>query len=238
MSSSLRASLPIVQQDSTERREVLATLMARSAPMPAVVDGVLLEMEAVAREEGIPIIGRLEGMTLQTLASLSGRRAARVLDIGTAIGYSAIWLARALPPDGRVTSIEIDPDRAARAVRYIERAGYADRVDVLVGDAFKLLPGLGLFDVIFQDVMKHRYFGDSPELAGELLELSKSHLDEQGVLLIDNAFCGGHLLDETQDPHSNEVLGVRHMNTLLARDPDFTGVILPLRDGLWVARRN
>ncbi|SCF09032.1 Predicted O-methyltransferase YrrM [Micromonospora haikouensis] len=237
MSSSLRGPLPIVPQDSTDAGELYATSLVRMAALPAAVDEVLREIEDVAREEQIPVVGRLEGMLLQTLASLPGASTRRILDIGTAIGYSAIWLARALAPGGRVTTIEIDPVRAGRAARFIDRAGYADRVDVLVGDAFDMLPELGEFDVIFQDVMKHRYFGDDPSKAAELLKLSKSHLAPQGVLFIDNAFCGNHVLDEG-DPDSIEARGVRLMNELLAQDTDFTSVILPVRDGLWVARRS
>ncbi|GAA2529682.1 O-methyltransferase [Pilimelia columellifera] len=237
MSSSLRGSLPIVPQDSTDPRELYATSLARAAALPAVIDEVLREMEDVAREEQIPVVGRLEGVMLQTLASLPGPSTRRILDIGTAIGYSAIWLARALAPGGRVTSIEIDPVRAARAARFIERAGYADRVDVLVGDAFDIVPGLGEFDVIFQDVMKHRYFGDDPSKAAALLKLSKSHLDPQGVLMIDNAFCGNHVLDGTATD-SIEARGVQTMNELLSQDTDFVSVILPVRDGLWVAHRS
>lgn len=229
----MSTSLPIVPQDSTEPRELYATALLRTAPMPAQIDDVLREMEDIAREEEIPVVGRLEGMVVRTLASLPGASTRRILDIGTAIGYSSIWLAGALGPGGRVTSIEIDPVRAGRAVEFIERAGYADRVDVLVGDAFDMLPGLGGFDVIFQDVMKHRYFGDDPSKAAELLKLSKSLLNPGGVLLIDNAFCGSHVLGSDPDPV--EARGVQVMNELLARDADFTSVILPIRDGLWVA---
>lgn len=231
----IRTSLPIVPQDSTDPREIFATQMARLAPLPERLAAVLAEMEDVARQEQIPVIGRLEGAVVQMLAGLG--RGARVLDIGTAIGYSALWLASALPAGGRVTSIEIDPERAERARGYIAKAGYSDRIEVVLGDAFDVLPGLATFDLIFQDVMKHRYFGADPCLAVDLLKLCCAHLADDGVLIIDNALCGRGVLEPDGHDSSNEVIGVRNLNDTLAKDPDFVSVILPLRDGLWVARR-
>jgi predicted O-methyltransferase YrrM len=234
----ITTSLPIVPQESADPREIYATSLARLASLPERFGAVMADMEAVAKEEGIPVIGRLEGAIVQVLISMRRNTTTRVLDIGTAIGYSALWLASALPGNGKVTSIELDPQRAARAEDFIERAGFADRIEVLVGDAFDLIPDLGLYDVIFQDIVKHRYFGSDPCLATELLKLSKLHLDVDGVLMIDNAFCGGGVIDAELAEPSCELIGVRSMNAALACDPDFTSVILPVRDGLWLAQRN
>lgn len=167
-----RTPLPIVPQDGDDPRELYASLLVKLIPLAEPVEGVLSEIEEAARTEGIPIVGRLEGSILQILTMLHGRRAMRILDIRTAIGYSAIWLAAALGPGGTVTTIELEPERAQRARRYIERAGFADRVEVLEGDAFDLIPTLGTYDLIFQDVMKHVYFGSDPELALSLLRLT------------------------------------------------------------------
>jgi predicted O-methyltransferase YrrM len=231
------AALTIVPQDSTDPRETFAAEIARLSALPPKVSAVLTEMEDVARVEGIPIIGRLEGAVIRMLAGLHCPPGARVLDIGTAIGYSALWLATALPADCRITSLELDPQRADRAREYIARAGCADRIEVLTGDAFELMPGLGTFHLIFQDVMKHRYFGGDPYLAVELLELSTSHLAEDGVMIIDNAFAGGHVFEDFGPDTLNQVVGIRNLNEALAKDPAFQSVIVPLRDGLWVARR-
>jgi caffeoyl-CoA O-methyltransferase len=230
-------SLAIVPQDSTDPREIFATETARASALPPKLSAVLTEIEDVARSEGIPIIGRLEGAIVRMLAGLHYPAGARVLDIGTAIGYSALWLADALPADGRIVSIEIDPIRAARAEGYIARAGYADRIEVMVGDAFDLIPELGTFDLIFQDVMKHAYFGSDPYLALELLKQCTSHLADDGVMIIDNAFCGGCVFEPDSPDTVNQVIGVRNLNEALAKDPSFQSVIVPLRDGLWVARR-
>ncbi|PWV85436.1 Predicted O-methyltransferase YrrM [Prauserella marina] len=233
----INTPLPIVPQDSTDPKEVFATALARAVELPPRLATVMTEIETVANNEGIPVIGRLEGTIVQTLATLRGERATRVLELGTAIGYSALWLAHALPEGGKVTSIELDPERAARAADFIDRAGFADRVEIIVGDVFELLPNLGVYDLIFQDVMKHRYFGGDPALATELLRLTKSHLEADGVLMIDNAFCGGGVVAGDIGEPSNELAGVRRMNEVLASDPDFASVIVPVRDGLWVAHR-
>jgi predicted O-methyltransferase YrrM len=233
----INAALPIVPQDSSDPREVFATSLVRAAELPPRLEAIITEIEKVAKDEGIPVIGRLEGTIIQMLATLRGERATRVLELGTAIGYSALWLAHALPEGGKVTSIELDPERAARAADFIDRAGFADRVEIIVGDLFEVLPSLGVYDLIFQDVMKHRYFGGDPALATELLRLTKSHLEVDGILMIDNAFCGGGVVSGDIDQPSNELAGVRRMNEVLAHDPDFASVIVPVRDGLWVARR-
>jgi predicted O-methyltransferase YrrM len=230
-------SLPIVPQDSSDPREIFATDLVRRAALPERLETVLTEIETVAGEEGIPVIGRLEGTIIRMLTMLRGDSAMRVLDLGTAIGYSALWLGHALPHGGKVTSIELDPKRAARAAEFIDRAGMADRIEIIVGDALEILPGLGLYDLIFQDIMKHRYFGSDPALASELLRQTKAHLAVDGLLMIDNAFCGGGVVAGDRAEPSNELTGVRHTNERLATDTDFAGVILPVRDGLWIAQR-
>ena len=229
--------LPIVPQDGDDPRELYASWLVKLMPPAEPVEGVLSEIEEAARIEGIPIVGRLEGSILQILTMLHGRRAMRVLDIGTAIGYSAIWLAAALGPGGTVTTIELDPERAQRARRYIERAGLADRVELVEGDAFDLIPTLGTYDLIFQDVMKHVYLSSDAELALSLLRLSVEHLAPAGVLMIDNALCGNGVLDPEAHGTSNQLAGVQTLNDALGRDPAFRSVILPGRDGLWLAQR-
>lgn len=229
--------LEIVPQDGADPREVYSHSLVRQMPLPEPVESVLSEIEEAARIEGIPIVGRLEGSIIQILTMLRGSRPMEILDIGTAIGYSAIWLASALGPAGKVTTIELDPVRAQRARGYIEKAGFADRVQLLEGDAFDLIPTLGTFDLIFQDVMKHVYFGSDGDLALSLLRLSVEHLAPDGVLLIDNALCGNHVVDPGTHGESNQLAGVRALNDALVRDPAFRSVILPVRDGLWVAQR-
>jgi len=114
-----------------------------------------LERDSIAR--GIPIVGPSVGAILSVLVRATGAR--RVLELGTANGYSAILLARALPRGGRVTTVEWDAAMAAEARANLWRARQSRRVDVLVGDAFDLMRGMraGTFDLVFMDIEKEMY---------------------------------------------------------------------------------
>src|SRR5256885_1737565 len=120
-------------------------------------DEVLAEMEARAEKEAIPIVGPLVGRLFHLLATMIGAK--RVMELGSAIGYSTIWWARAVGPGGRVFYTDGDPKKAGEAKRYVERARVADRVDLLVGDAVESMNTAvdGPFDVVFCDIDKHGY---------------------------------------------------------------------------------
>src|SRR5262249_8501427 len=119
-------------------------------------DPVLLDIARDGVEKGLPLVDAEVGALLRVLAAAVG--AARILEIGTAIGYSGIWLAGALPPDGMLLTMEIDAARAATARANFARAGLASRASVIVGDAQRMLAKVsGPFDVIFQDGDKMQY---------------------------------------------------------------------------------
>lgn len=119
-------------------------------------DPVLREMERYATKQSTPIIGPACGRLLYQLARLI--RAQRVFEMGSAIGYSTLWLARAVGPDGTVFYTDGDPGNAQRARKYLSRAGVLDRVRVQVGEALQLLKSTdGEFDLIFNDVDKAQY---------------------------------------------------------------------------------
>jgi predicted O-methyltransferase YrrM len=126
-------------------------------------DELLLELEAEAEREDIPIVGPVVGGLLFILASAV--RAQNILEIGTATGYSAIYLARACEPvNGRVVTLEIDRSMAARARRNFQKAGQGDRVEVRVVDALETLGRLeGEFDLIFIDIEKNDYIKALPD---------------------------------------------------------------------------
>ncbi|MFQ6013771.1 MAG: class I SAM-dependent methyltransferase, partial [Thermoplasmata archaeon] len=114
-------------------------------------DAVLTRLEAEAREEDIPIVGPRVGSLLQILTSLLGAR--RVLELGTAVGYSALWLARGMAPNGKLITVEARESMADRARRNVAEAGMADVIEVRVGEAFSVLPELeGDFDLVFNDI--------------------------------------------------------------------------------------
>lgn len=120
-------------------------------------DEVLLRLEAEARSEGIPIVGPLVGELLFILARASQAR--QILELGTATGYSAIYLARGCEPlNGRVVTLESDPSMAARARTNLLQAGVGARVEVRLGEALSLMAAMaGPFDFIFLDIDKESY---------------------------------------------------------------------------------
>ena len=232
-----RSALPIVPQQSDDPLAGYALqLLARRIPeLP--LDTVLLEMEALAEREQIPIIGPLEGAIIQALLQMRHPAPRCVLDIGTSIGYSALWLARGLPAESKVVSIEIDPQRVRLARKFVEKAGYQHQIEIIEGDVMELLPTLGMFELILQDVIKHVYFGKSAQLSLQLLAYCLEHLVDGGVLLGDNAFCMGEVLLEDADELPVQVLGIKAYNDLVATHRQLDSVILPVRDGLWLSHK-
>jgi predicted O-methyltransferase YrrM len=154
--------------------------------------------------------------------------ARRVLEVGTLGGYSGIWLARALPSDGRLVTIEGDEGRAAVARTAFERAGVADRVDLRVGEALDTLATLdGPFDAVFLDADK----APLPAYLDETLRL----LRVGGLLLCDNTFMDGRIADPDAD--GADLRGMREFNERVANDPRFVTAVIPVRDGLLAALR-
>jgi caffeoyl-CoA O-methyltransferase len=146
-------------------------------------DPLLLELEREAQEEGIPIVGPVVGELLFILARATA--AAHILELGTATGYSTIYLARACAPQkGRVLTLEMDPDLARRARSNFAKAGLADRIEVSVGQALDLLPTMsGPFDLMFMDIDKESYRAALP-FCYHLLKVG-------GLLITDNVGFAG-----------------------------------------------
>lgn len=164
---------------------------------------------------------------LQLLVRAAGVR--RAVEVGTLAGYSAIRIARALPEDGELVTLEIDPRHAAVARRSLEDAGVAGRVELRVGDAAELLPALGpdgSLDLVFVDADKERY--------GMYLEEAARLLRRGGLFVADNAFWKGRV----PDPGGDELAVVLdRFNRRVAADRRFEATILPVGDGLLVGVR-
>ena len=192
-------------------------------------DPILLEMEQRAEETGFPIVGPDAGRLLHILARAA--RARRVLELGSGYGYSAYWLARALPEGGEVICTDRDPEHRDAALAYFARAGLQGKLRFEVGDALELLDQLrGPFDLIFNDIDKRAY--------PAVIERVVARLPVGGLFLTDNTLWKGKVAapdeaDETDD----QLAGVLEFNRALAAHPQLDVVILPLRDGVTVAMR-
>lgn len=184
-------------------------------------------------ELGFPPIhvSPLEGRILAVLARLGG--AERLLELGTLGGYSALWLISMLPEHARLTTVEAEPGHAALAREAFKRAGER-RIEVLEGDARRVIEeqllgergGTGSFDLVFIDADKGNY----PYYLNAACELLKPG----GLLLGDNAYWEGKVVDASVRDVETEA--IRLFNRRLAEDPRFESVLLPVRDGLAVAR--
>ena len=189
-------------------------------------DQLLASLREEADRSGLPpiAISPDEGRLLQVL--LTAIDARRVLEVGTLGGYSAIWMARALPDDSHLLSLEIEPQHADFARRYIERAGLSARVEVRVGRALDVLPSLDgqQFDAIFLDADK--------EPLPTYFEWALRLLRPGGLLIADNTLWGGRVLDEAE--RDEKTTAVREFNRRMATDPRILGIIVPTHDGVAV----
>jgi caffeoyl-CoA O-methyltransferase len=189
-------------------------------------DPVIAEMEAYAAEHDVPIVGPAVGTLLEILARSIG--ADRVFEMGSAIGYSTAFFARAVGRGGQVVYTDGSAENAARANSYLERAGLADRVVFRVGDAAGSLGATtGYYDVIFIDVDKDGY--------PRALQAAAPRVRRGGYLLADNTLWSGKVVDPEARDAATE--GIRQFNRTLFALQEFRSVIVPLRDGVAIARR-
>ena len=187
-------------------------------------DPVQREQERYALKHKVPIIGPACGRLLYQLARTIKTR--RVFEMGSAIGYSTLWLARAVGPKGRVFYTDSDPANAARAEDYLRRASMLERVRVLIGDAVQLLDSTaGEFDLIFNDVDKEYY----PEVLG----LVAARLRPGGLFITDNVLWSGRVTEA--EPKEESTRAIQEFNSRLAALPEFFTTIVPLRDGLSIS---
>lgn len=189
-------------------------------------DPLLREMEERAAQEDIPISDPEVGRFLGILARATGARL--VVEIGTAIGYGALCLARGAP-EARVISIDTDPQRLAVARGYLERAGVADRVELIEGAALEALPRLaGPFDLAYVDAVKKEY--------RRYLDQLVPKLRVGGVVALDNLLWKGRVADppDEDDPDAD---ALRAFNGYLMMHPQLQAVVLPFGDGLGVATK-
>lgn len=187
---------------------------------------VIAEMEAEALVRDIPIVGPAVATLLALLAESIGAR--RVFELGSAIGYSTAFFAVAVGPEGRVFYTDGSTKNAEEARGYLRRLKLLDRVEMQVGEAVGLLEAsTGDFDVVFIDIDKDGY--------PAALEAAAPRVRPGGFLLADNVLWSGRVVDASvRDPATE---GIREFNRRLFARNDFSSVIVPLRDGVAVARK-
>lgn len=212
-----------MRQTAQQRAEIAASLNALFAPD----DDALRAALDAGRDASMPAIqiSPLQGRLLQVLAAACGAR--KILEMGALAGYSGIWLARALPPDGRLISLEVSEKHAAVARASLARAGLGDRAEVRVGPATETLPALAAeapFDLIFIDADKPGY----PAYLDWALKLSRPG----SIIIADNCIRGGRPLRATaNDDASTQALG--EYDRRVASDPRLRSVALPIdSDGM------
>lgn len=192
--------------DAAAWRQVDDYLVGALQPADPALDAAL----AASAEAGLPAINVApnQGKMLMLLAQTAGAR--RILEIGTLGGYSTIWLARALPPEGRLVSLEFDPRHAEVARANLERAGVAERCEVRVGRALDLLPAVeGPFEFVFIDADKP----SNPDYFAWALRLARPG----GLIVIDNVVRGGGVADA--DSAEPAIQGTRRMFEAIAAEP-------------------
>lgn len=190
-------------------------------------DPVLARIEEDAHRNNVPIVDPHEGMLLYLLVKIAGAR--RILELGTATGYSGIWLLRGTE-GGTLTTFEMDPNRARTARQNFADAGFGKQAIVLEEDAVKGLEKVDLrFDACFIDLLNSF---PSEDVTRRALDLSLERLDAGALLMADNALRQGDVVR----PRTQQSRNVAYYNELVAKHPRLEAVVIPIRDGLSVAR--
>jgi len=189
-------------------------------------DAVLADMERYAKEHDIAIIGPDCGRLLALMAKISGAK--RIFEMGSAIGYSAIWFARAAGPGAEIYCTDGDPANAELARTNFERAGVSKSIRFMTGDAVDLIDSTeGSFDIILIDVYKHQY--------PAALKKSLPRLKSGGLVVTDNVLWSGRV---TEPPKDDNTRGILEFNRAVFGSPELFSAIVPLRDGVAICRKS
>ena len=203
--------------------ELEAYLLEHARPAGSLFDELRERTYAEMRSPQMQV-GRIEGALLRILIGAVGAR--RVLEIGTFTGYSALSMASAMPDDGEIITCDVDPIATKVAREFFDRSPHGKKIRIALGPALETIATLaGPFDVVFLDADKERY----PDYYEATLPLLRSG----GLLLGDNAMWSG----EVVDPKTPQAKAIAAFNAKVAADPRVDNVLLPVRDGLMIARK-
>ncbi len=193
-------------------------------------DSLLIEMEEYASENKVPILGRQSSAFLEQMIRIYNP--ANVLEIGTAIAYSTIKIARNLKKKGTVDTIELSKDNAKLAKDYIKRSGAGSKINLIEGDALKVMPKLTkTYDFIFLDADKEDY--------KQLFDYSLIHLKKGGVIFVDNLLWHGYAASaKIPTGFKTSTQYIRNFNKIFMSQKNLQAVILPVGDGIGLGIKN
>jgi len=210
----MKARLDAILQ--SEQAEYLDQLLPQT-------DRLLTEMEAYAAEHRVPIADREVATFIEIAARTSGAK--RALEIGMAIGYSVVHLARGMGEGSLVVTIEPNDEMINASKGYLERAGLSDRVRIERGKALDVMPRLDeSFDLLFIDAVKEEY--------KRYLDLGLPRLRSGGVVIVDNLLWGGKV---ASDDMESSTVALREFNVYFSNHPQLRSIVLPVGDGLGYA---
>jgi len=195
----------------------------------APIDTVLADLEARGLADGIPIVFRDTGRMLSVMTTCV--RAANILEIGTAYGYSTLWFAKALPENGRIVTIDPDRSRTDIAREFWRRAGVAERIEVVNQPALRVLPNLphNDYDIVFIDALKEEYI--------EYLEASLPLLKKYGLVMVDNLLWHHAAAQPPRADDPETTTTIRRFNDLFLHHPQLEASIIPVGDGLGIGAK-
>ncbi len=190
---------------------------------------LLLELEQRGHADDIPIVDRETGRLLSTL--VHAMQANRILEIGTAYGYSTLWMALAMPPAGRLWTIDPDTSRTAIALDFLRRAGKFDQVNVLNQPALEVLPTFPVrnLDIVFIDAVKTEY--------EEYLALTVPLLKRSGLVVVDNLLWHGRAAANPASGDADTTIAIRNFNRTFLNHPQLDATIVPVGDGVGIGAR-
>ena len=190
---------------------------------------LLLELEQLGHYDEIPIVSRDTGRLLSTL--VHAMQANRILEIGTAYGYSTLWMALALPPAGRIWTIDPNRERTAIALDFLERAGKAAAIDLINQPALEVLPNFPQrnLDIVFIDAIKHEY--------KDYLDRCIPLVKRSGLIVVDNLLWSGRSAAEPSPEDSRDTKAIREFNRYFLNHPQLDATIVPVGDGTGIGAR-
>ncbi|HEX5036168.1 MAG TPA: O-methyltransferase [bacterium] len=192
---------------------------------------VVNAMEAYGHKRGFPIIDRLCGAMIHLLALSVGAK--KVFELGSGFGYSAYWFSKAVGLKGKIWCTDGDPENRDRAEAYLKKAGFWKRVNFGVGDAVTQLNQTpGAFDIVYNDIDKHGY--------PAAWEAAKTRIRPGGLYICDNTLWSGRVAEKKvkePDYFKGWTAAIKDHNKRIYKDKNFDATLIPLRDGVLVARR-